>query len=202
MSPPDEQVAYNSEARFIAALRRYAAPSDGSAEVNPRQRAALAILRRGLGKPIGQVVEMYPYVVPHLPPDVKPWQEDAYFLIASLFATHPHTYPEDASGHATNLGVSFARLRDARDSSSIENRFTALLDASTEALPDHLRQAIGLLRATDVPVNYLQLLRDIRCWQRDDRSVQRAWARSYWGTNAVEETTSSTEAAAPAGADK
>jgi CRISPR system Cascade subunit CasB len=47
-------------------------------------RAALAALRRGLGKPPGETMEMHPYVVPFTQ-GLKRKQEDAYYLIAALF---------------------------------------------------------------------------------------------------------------------
>ena len=51
-------------------------------------RGALASLRRGLGRPPGTVADMYRYVVRWLPDDAPRWREDAYYLIAALFAYH------------------------------------------------------------------------------------------------------------------
>jgi CRISPR system Cascade subunit CasB len=44
---------------------------------------------------------------------------------------------------------------------------------------------VGLLRQHDVPVNWLQLLRDLGDWEHPDREVQRRWARSFWGGSAT-----------------
>jgi CRISPR system Cascade subunit CasB len=180
MSPPAKDQAHDRAARFIAALARYV-PSGGEQET-PRQRAALATLRRGLGKPAGEVIEMYPYVVPYLPEGLHQRQEEAYFIVAALFGMHPHNWPGEGKPWATNLGASFRRLQQKRDNPSLEKRFAALLDASREALEDHLRQAVSLLRSEEIPVNYLQLLKDIQAWDYEDRSVQRAWARAFWNT--------------------
>jgi CRISPR system Cascade subunit CasB len=100
------------------------------------------------------------------------------FMVASLFALHPDTTD------AGNLGTSFRRI--GNPSESIEKRFVALLNAHSDDLPDHLRQAISLLRSNEVRVNWLQLLRDIEGWNRDDRIVQRKWAAEYWGSAAPE----------------
>lgn len=140
-------------------------------------RAALAALRRGLGRPPGEAAGMHCYVVPWLPPEASRWEEDRHYVVAALFAWHPL----DAPGEHENLGTSFARLlRERRDGSGVERRFVALLDAALEDLPHHLRQAVGLLRTEAVPVPWAQLLHDLRAWDWEGRPVQRAWARAFW----------------------
>src|SRR5205085_1234501 len=69
-----------------------------------------------------------------------------------------------------------------RPQPGIERRFVALLAADREDVDDHLRAALGLLRQHDVPVNWLELLRDLGDWKRPERDVQRRWARSFWGS--------------------
>ena len=166
MSPPTDH-----ERRFVAALRRLADNED---------RAALAALRRGLGKPVGEVADLYPYVVPWLPPEPSWRQEQAFYLVAALFAWHQRSWSESEGGGWTNLGASFARLAD--DSGSIEGRFVALLNCHRDELPDHLRSAVGLLKAKEIHVDWAQLLRDVQEWEREDRKVQRDWARAFWGS--------------------
>lgn len=137
-------------------------------------RGAMAALRRGLGQPAGTVYETYRYVVPWLGEQASAAQEEAYFLIASLFAYHPQ---EGGSG---NLGASFARTRQPEgDDTAVERRFTALLTAHRQDLPFYLRQAISFLRSREVPVDYHQLLRDLLAWDRG--YVQRNWAQAFWG---------------------
>lgn len=151
--------------------------------VERENRGALAALRRGLGQPPGAAPAMYPYVVPWLPADARPWQEAAYYLVASLFSLHP------APGGVGNLGANF-RLAAAKEPvsssaderiSPVERRFTTLLAAHPDDLPDRLRQAIGYLASKDVPVNWHQLFQDLPRWGDPSRSVQRKWARAYWG---------------------
>ncbi len=148
--------------RFIEHLNGYAKRDD---------RAALARLRRGLGKPPGQAVEMMPLVVPYLPP--ADWgQQDAYFLVATLFAMHPK--------HRAEAGFGLA-LRNVSDNDSAEKRFMVLLNAHPDELDTHLRQCIGLLKTRDIGLDYAQLLDDILHWDHPDRYVQRRWAGDYWG---------------------
>jgi len=144
-------------------------------------RGALAALRRGLGHPPGAVADMYRYVVPWLPDDTPPWREDAYYLVAALFAYHP------AEGGTGNLGDHFARTRASQgDETAIERRFTALLAAHPDDLGFYLRQAISFLKSKEVPVNWHQLLFDVMAWGHPDRYVPKDWARSFWGRPAKE----------------
>jgi CRISPR system Cascade subunit CasB len=146
-------------------------------------RAALAALRRGLGRPPGTVPDMYRYVVPWLPDEAPPWREDAYYLIAALFAYHPK------EGGRGNMGNHFARTRDPQgDNTAIERRFTTLLAAHPDDLDDYLRQAVSFLKSEEVPINWHQLLSDVMAWGHPERYVQQRWARGFWGRAAeVEE---------------
>lgn len=178
------------EDRFAAYLQELA---------NRDDRAALAALRRGLGRPPGEATEMYPYVVPWAPDGAGAWlsrEETAYYLVAALFGFHPlhRPAPPDTRPERDNLGAALLAL--ARDDQghidmdrlkSIERRFVALLNSHPDDLPTHLRGVIGLLRGKEIPVNYAQLLRDIIAWDRDDRRVQRTWARAFWSRTAGEQ---------------
>ena len=146
-------------------------------------RAALAALRRGLGKAPGEAAEAFPYVVPWIPSNATAREEEAYFLVASLFALHPLTWPaDDGPAASRNLGASLARLAAQRESSeAVEGRFVALLNAHREDLPEHLRRIIALLKAAEIPVDWAGLLTDLRRWDLPQRPVQRSWAKSFWG---------------------
>lgn len=152
--------------------------------VDEQERGALAALRRGLGRDPSEWAPMYPYVVPWLPQHATSWKkEDAYYQIAALFAFwYQGRSTVVRNGRIpNNLGASLARLANTTNSESVERRFVALLNCHSEDLPDHLRHAVGLLRTEDIPINWERLLRDIQDWDREDRRVQRKWARAYWG---------------------
>jgi len=139
-----------------------------------QNRAALANLRRGLGKPPKTSMEMYPYLGQFLSHETKPHYENAVFIVAALFAYYP-----DAPGNAGNLGASLRQLKD--DSDSIEKRFVALLNAEIEDLPYYLRQIVGLLKSKEIAVNWQTLFEDVQLWSNHNRRVQTRWARSFWG---------------------
>ena len=147
-------------------------------------RAALAALRRGLGKPPGRAAEMFPYLVPWVRPGASPEEEGALYLVASLVALHPEPVLQRGEGEPTNMGFSCAELRRRSESGSEETRFVALLNAEREDLDHHLLRAVSLLRAHRVGWDWAQLIRDLGWWSNPNRRVQRAWARAYWAREA------------------
>ena len=139
-----------------------------------QNRAALAALRRGLGKPPGGAPEMFPWVIPHLP-DLGRRESDDFFLVAALWGFHP-----DDTGTG-NLGTTMRQVRESKGGSdSTEKRFVGLLNARREDLPGHLRHTIGLAKGQELSVNWAQLLADLRAWDSEKHDVQRAWAREFW----------------------
>jgi CRISPR system Cascade subunit CasB len=151
--------------------------------VAAENRATLAILRRGLGKPVGENLRLYPYIMRFVPAltDRERYEStlDSYILIATLFAHHTLTVDKG------NLGTTMAAVRKEAENrragaESIEKRFVALLNSHRDDLPNHLRHVISLVAAREVPVNWLKLLEDIQHWDNPWRSVQSSWARSFW----------------------
>lgn len=172
--------AQDTDAQFIGWLTGLVPRADDTGG----DRGTLAALRRGLGREPGSAPEMFPYVAGWVG-ERRGWREQCLYLVAALFAAHPRPWPasEDGGGSAEerNLGASFARARTrAKSPEALARRFTALLASDRRELPNRLRQAVSLLRAHDAPVDWYRLLRDLEQWGRDDRRVERAWARSFW----------------------
>jgi len=145
--------------------------------VEKDNRGALASLRRGLGQSPGSVPEMYRYVIPHLPENPPKWQEQSYYLVAALFASHPKSTDEG------NLGAHLAKARAEGNEDALERRFTALLSAHPDDLPDYLRQTVSLLKSKEIPVNWNQLLSDLQWWSHTEYGdrVRKRWATAFWG---------------------
>ncbi|MCL6622969.1 MAG: type I-E CRISPR-associated protein Cse2/CasB [Syntrophobacterales bacterium] len=153
--------------------------------VRNQDRGALAALRRGLGKPPGTALDMHRYVVSYLPPKLTWMQEEAYFLLAALFAYWHQGKDLVAPNPPANLGASLAQMATRENEDSLDRRFTALLKSHREDLPHHLRQVVGLLKSNEVPVDWQQLLKDLLNWDHENQFVQRKWARSFWGRRAT-----------------
>lgn len=142
-------------------------------------RAALAELRRSFGNPLAAL----PYVVPFLRQNATRREEDAFVLLAGLFALHP------LRGTQT-LGRAMKVC--AEESDSVQLRFRALLDSDSEDLPTHLRHAVSLVRSKDLTIDYDDLLKAVRRWDSEDKNRQRRWARDFWGAPDTSEEETST----------
>lgn len=173
-------------ARLVSGLQRL---------VEREERAALASLRRGLGKPPGAAPDMFPVIVPLLPPGrIATSDEAVAYAVASLFASHSASWTGEGDGRwSRNFGASMRRLGDETTSQGASRRITALLASDRERLDDHLRGAVSLLKAKNVPVDWEQLTWDLLQWDRDDRTVQRRWASAFWapGNASADESVSS-----------
>ncbi len=170
----------SQEHKFIGHLERL---------VRDQDRGALAALRRGLGKPPGTAREMDRHVLRFVPAGTKKSQENAYYLVGALFADWHQGKDTVGPNPPENMGASLRALvdREAADGGNrdeaekrTEKRLVALLNCHQDELPDHLRHTIGLLKSKEIPVNWVQLLRDIQNWYRESRDVQRQWARKFW----------------------
>jgi CRISPR system Cascade subunit CasB len=162
--------------RFVAHLHRLA-------DDNAAGRAALANLRRGLGKPPGAALETLAVVQPWLPRSLKPSEENACYLAASLFASHPQP-------GGVRLGQAFNLLARKRQAESLEKRFVALLNADADDLPEHLRHAVSLLKSEGIALDWASLITDLQKWNHPSRYVQRRWARDFWSVGSPDETES------------
>ncbi|MEN4041483.1 MAG: type I-E CRISPR-associated protein Cse2/CasB [Anaerolineaceae bacterium] len=108
-----------------------------------------------------------------LPFDVPAFQHDIYFLVASL-------YPMTEGNKSGDLGASLHQMRNSKNTRGVDRRMEILLDADEAQLPYRLRQAIHMLQANRVGVNWPQLLEDLLYWTHPSRLVQRRWAQSYF----------------------
>jgi CRISPR system Cascade subunit CasB len=138
-------------------------------------RAAMAKLRRGLGKRMG-TPDMYPYVVRFLPE--AQWMQEIYFLIAALFSLHPEPAPWTRS-----LGAVFRAVQGLEPTDSIEKRFVRLLEADSEDVGFHLKQAISLAKAKGIAISFHRLMFDLLNWNHEGQFVQLTWAKDYWTLN-------------------
>ncbi len=161
-------------AAFVARLRRLADEED---------RGALAALRASLQDPYGMAAAASPYVFPFLPDTEDVYRDRAFFLIGALFALHP-----EPGGDGVSLGRAFRRINVEQegpaggDNESLRRRFVALLDADAADLAEHLRHAVSLARAKQIPLDWDRLLRDVLWWRNESRFVQRRLARDFWQT--------------------
>lgn len=115
----------------------------------------------------------------------------AFYLTAGLYALieRPHNdeTEEQQEARAQREGKSLGHLlgtlyREQDQRPSTEKRFLALLDADEEALPYQLRQAVALLKGSDVKPDWARLLSDVSGWNRENwgDDIRRRWAREFY----------------------
>jgi len=139
-------------------------------------RAMLATLRRGLGKSVGESIEIFPILMPVIGSNPSEEHMASAFQVASLFALHPvHT-------EKGNFGEHVKRLKQAgQEESSTERRFIQLLRLRRESIDAPLRQHVQILKSKDIPINWNQLFYDLQYWSHPDHFVQESWAKAFWG---------------------
>lgn len=102
-------------------------------------------------------------------------------FIAGCFATYPCAHPRQQD----NFGTTCCKIQTSRGESAgekngltpTERRFQQVLSAECSEVQDRVLHLVKLAKASAVPVDYMQLWRDLTCW--NDR-VKMAWAASFW----------------------
>lgn len=150
--------------------------------------AALARLRRGVGKPAGSVLDILEFTYaeefvadPRL--DEPTPAEVTAHLSLTLYAVHQQSQNKGMHRRTHRLGRSIRVLIPEGHRSYVEHpvarRFAMLGTAdSLDELTHHLRGMVQLLRTNTVPLDYGLLAADLLSWQRLDR---RAGVRLRWG---------------------
>ncbi|MGW1224624.1 type I-E CRISPR-associated protein Cse2/CasB [Streptomyces sp. NPDC002530] len=151
----------------------------------------LAVLRRGLGRPAGTVLEMFPFYT--CPVDdyaarrgeVSAEQEAEHIALA-LYGLHQQSQEQPMHRDGVGLGRAVLGLRRHKRTSeeAVDSRFQQVFSAtSTDTLAMRLRGVISQLKDIKQPVDYNRLISDIHDWrQPDSRSrVRRRWGLDYYG---------------------
>lgn len=103
-------------------------------------------------------------------------------FVAALYATHPS---ETDRG---NVGTTWRRIerirgdkRDDEKISATERRFQHLLSAEKgQELFERISRMVLMAKACDIPINYVQLEKDLRFWN-DRTKIE--WASAFWNVS-------------------
>lgn len=174
-------------------------PRGGTARGNEREILARFRESARTGSPI-EVLKYVQRYFDDLPDDLSQFEqtkiEDIYLMLAGLFGLYSPRNRQ-ATDKYSNLGTSLSeyerktnknktKSKDDNSTTSTEKRFMVLLRATEEELPQYLKQTIQLLKSQEIPINWLQLLKDIKDWSDDRKFVQRNWAKGFWGNKNTE----------------
>ncbi|MFI9624611.1 type I-E CRISPR-associated protein Cse2/CasB [Streptomyces sp. NPDC052042] len=176
--------------RHIAADGSWRRKNGTAAEKRPPGED-LATLRRGLGRPAGTVLEMFPFYT--CPVDdfaarrgeVSTEQEAEHIALA-LYGLHQQSQGRPMHRDGVGLGRAMLELRrhDRTSDEAIDSRFQQAFSAtSTAALQLRLRGLVAQLKDIQQPLDYDRLVSDIHDWNRpESRSrVRRRWGLDYYG---------------------
>lgn len=180
-STPAERLRPGARVRLGPLLQELqtAVPAEG----RQGDRASLAALRRVLGDRLGFSPEVARFVERFIDPEATPLEAEAAYLVAALFAHYPYHARLGEYPRQRCLGRSLRplRFREGVADQGVERRFVALLDASREELPTHLRQMVQLMASRgQEPIDFEQLFYDFLDWDHPERRVQRTWATAFW----------------------
>ncbi len=188
ITPTETAATPEAHERKLAAEQKFI---NDLAELLRSDTGKAAVLRRNAGNSICEargVAWFHSLLGRHS----KSWNEEAYFLVATLFASDK----EAVDGKNKSKGDFGATLRALRsksaasptDSSPLDRRFNILLDADYDPgiggeLAFRLRQTTKRIIAgkdRSVCIAWPQLLYDVKRWNHETKWIQKKWARSYY----------------------
>lgn len=155
-------------------------------------RAALAELRRGVGKKPGDVPQLWGYFLQDMPEeffgDKEPSKAEwAVYTSLTLFALHqqgkdPKSDTMNKEGYSFGTAVNkLVHNEDERE--RVARRFYAAATASNmEELSHHMRGIIQLLRGEGVPLDYPMLAADLYRYQFNSlvSNVRLKWGQDFY----------------------
>lgn len=160
--------------------------------------AALARLRRGVGKPAGSVNEILQYTlsdkfVGSSPGDDATAAEVAAHISLTLYATHQQSQGERMHQRGWGMGRSVRKLHPEEPGAApnpVLRRFQALgTSDSLDELVHHARGMVQLLRAKQIPLDYALLADELVAWQQPGGAsvIRLRWGREFYRTPAPDE---------------
>lgn len=171
-----------------------------------RVRAQLANLRRGIGRKPGDMPELWGMLFAEMPEEMlsqngQPTREEwAVYTALTLYALHQQGCKiseqnmHEAGKPENRLGRAVARLvkDEENDRDRIARRFNAFATADDMlTAAHHLRGLIQLLRAEEIPLDYVHLAENLYDFQNPDF---RPGVRLEWGQDFYDKSRAANEA--------
>ena len=171
------------DARAADLQRRFHGQRRDSAAV-----AALARLRRGVGKKPGDVLDILEFTLPDEPGRgaAASYEEDAIHTALTLYALHQQSQGERMHQRGRGLGAALRALHKGDDATlpePLRRRFQVLGTAeSFTEVTHHLRGAVQVLRAAGVPLDYGLLADQLVDWRHPGgpSRVRLRWGRDFY----------------------
>ncbi len=160
-----------------------------------RGKAALANLRRGVGKMPGEFPEIWRVFLEKMPEawmrkDGVPSREEwSIYITLTMFALHQQGRYHSMQLEGESLGKAIRKLVDEEvegDEKRVLRRFNPLVTATDMVeVSYHLRGLIQLLRSKELPLDYGMLAEDLFLFQIPERQsrVQLRWGQDFYRNN-------------------
>jgi CRISPR system Cascade subunit CasB len=177
---------------FVAVKLCWLSKRDEKGLLSGGKKAALAKLRRGVGKEAGSVPEIWQYVYEDIPDILAGdtnkalYAQSAVHTALTLYAMHSQGMGNAHNEKAGSLGNAAKNLRMQNPDSEpgVKRRFDALATAKTPMeVSNHSRGIIQLLRQGKIMLNYAAFAKDLYWLQssRDSaKNVLRKWGRDFY----------------------
>ncbi|MDR0936729.1 MAG: type I-E CRISPR-associated protein Cse2/CasB [Oscillospiraceae bacterium] len=146
-------------------------------------KALLAKLRRGAGKPPGEVPEIFELTLGNLSESANPQAENAVHIALTLFAV------QQQGKRGNNGSVKFGRaVRQIATgetnaevaSDGVTKRFNTVLTAgSITELSVHVRGLVKQCKEA-AGIDFVEFALDLYDWQFDKESIAQKWGREFW----------------------
>lgn len=175
--------------RYIAADGTWSRKDGSPAEKRPPGED-LAVLRRGLSRPAGDVLEMFPFYT--CPVDdflARSGQmshaQQAEHAALALYGLHQQSQDHPMHRRRVSLGAAMRGLRhhDRSSPEAVDARFQHAFAAnSVDALSIRLRGLVTQLKDIAQPLDYDLLAHDLYAWHRPGARVRvrRRWGLDYY----------------------
>lgn len=177
---------------------RVQALQEGVRKNRAAEVAALARLRRAVGKPAGSVNDVLQYTLADEfagrdAGDEATAEEKAAHISLTLYALHQQSQGERMHQRGWGMGRAVRRLHPEEPGavpSPVLRRFQTLgTSDSLDELAHHARGMVQLLRAKQIPLDYALLADELVGWQRPGRAsvVRLRWGREFYRTPASDD---------------
>ena len=155
-------------------------------------KAALARLRRGIGKEIGEIPELLEFVIPSenltTNAESERMAENALYTTFTLYAFHQQGCIQCMSSgleknDSNTFGKAVRKLVNGDNEIAVTRRFNQVLTAKdVTELAVHARGLIGLLKRDGILLNYPSFAKDLYWFQQENyrRNVLLNWGRDYY----------------------
>lgn len=173
-------------------------------------KAEMALLRKGVGKELGEMPELWGSILLGMNDDLRDsinrFDEQVIYAVLTLYALHQQgnihpmhvhegiTQEKDKDGGQNNseqyrLGTAIANLvKKEEDEKRIRRRLNVMATSSdmTELIY-HMRTIIRLLSSEGIALDYTKLTADLYNYQFDEKrnSVRLRWGEDYFRTISI-----------------